>query len=251
MAKKNKDDIDDNDDLNEGNSGDINDADDNFGLPDVEYSPVNREDEPAPEDPEPIKKRDVIYSSPAAGEETSGYSGYTPPERESNAPKILILLGVLLLIGAGIWYFAFYRPEQGRIQAQQEQQLREEQQRAEAERQAQIERERQEREAAEQEAARLAAEEAAAESKTGTFETILNRTGRYYIVVASAIDSDLATDYAKKLASEGENTKILTPKGNNKFHRVAVGDYENLAAAQEVLGDMRSRFGNDVWVVKF
>lgn len=266
MAKKNKDDIDDNDDdFNEGNSEDINDADDNFGLPDVEYSPVNRDEEkeqPAPDEQDrteqtpfaSLHKRDIIYSSISKeANSSSGDSGYQPPKKESNAPKILILLAVLLMVAVGIWYFGIYKPEQDRLQAQQEQELREEQARAERERQAQIERERQEREEAEREAARVAAEAeaAASESNSGSFETIPNRTGRYYVVVASAIDMDLATDYAKKLAQEGKNAKILAPKGNNKFHRVAVGDYENLAGAQEDLSDFRSRYGNEVWVVKF
>lgn len=273
MAKKNKDDIDDNDDFNEGNSDDINDADDNFGLPDIEYSPVNREEErkePAPEEssseestpekePSPfesVHKRDVIYSAsseklPSEGTEGS-YSGYVPPRRESNAPKIFIFLGVLLLVAAGVWYFGFYQPEQNRIQAQQEQELREEEARVERERQAQADRERQAREEADREAERIAAEaEAAAETTTGSFETIPDRTGRYYIVVASALDGDLATDYAKNLAQEGHNAKILAPKGRNKFHRVAVGDYEDLAGAQTALNDMRSRYGDEVWVVKF
>lgn len=257
MAKKNKDDFDDNDDFNDGNSEDINDADDNFGLPDVEYSPVNREEEkeePAPEESKPfqsVHKRDVIYSSTSEG--GTGNSNYVPPKKESNAPKIIILLAVLILVAAGIWYFGFYKPEQDRLQAQQEQELRtEEEARIERERQAQAERERQEREEAEREAARLAAEaEAAAEANRGSFETVPNRTGRYYIIVASAVDVDLATDYAKKLAQEGKNAKILAPKGRNRFHRVAVGDYENLAGAREELNDLRERYGDEVWVVKF
>jgi hypothetical protein len=248
MAKKNKDDIDDNDDFNEDNSENINDADDNFGLPDIEYSPVNREEEKK-EEPVHRSKRDVIYSSEGTNP-SSGHPSYVPRRKESNAPKIIILLAVLLLVAAGIWYFGIYKPEQDRIQAQQEQELREEEARMERERQAQAERERQEREEADREAARLAAE-AEAQSKTGSFETIPDRTGRYYTIVASAIDADLATDYAKKLAQDGQDVKILAPKGRNPFHRVAIRDYENLAGAQAELNDLRDRYGNEVWVVKY
>lgn len=286
MAKKKKDNIDENDDINEGKSGDIHEADDNFGLPDVEYTPVNRdkteEDVPGKKDPEHQVPAEPEYSTdpvsePASETTTTEETAYasssaesTPPppseestnyryrrynerkEEGSNAPKIIILLALVLLVAAAIWYFGIYAPQQEELRAQMEQEQAQQEQ-VERDRAAQEEQERLEREEAQREAERLAAEQeaAAAEPETGSLETISNRTGRYYVVVASALDGDLAMDYGRRLSGAGSNIKLLEPTGNNKFYRVAVGDFDSWAAAQEEANELKSNYGDEVWVVKF
>ena len=274
MAKKKKEDIDENDEINEGRSDDINEADDNFGLPDVDYSPVDESsDEPAKKEPveeeatssettdesetysetreEPTK---TAYASTAAGGTGSTYEpgSYTPPKPESNAPKIIILVAVILLVGAGIWYFGFFRPDQQAEQARIEQQERAEEEARLAEEQRQEE-ERQRQLAAQREAERLAAEEAAAaqEPEEGSFERITSRTGNYYVIISSSLDEDLAADYAKELAGDGMNTKLLAPSGNNKFHRVAVAGFDTWADAQSKADELKGQFGDNIWVVKY
>ncbi|MGK7392395.1 MAG: SPOR domain-containing protein [Candidatus Cyclobacteriaceae bacterium M2_1C_046] len=269
MAKKKKNDLDENDDINEGRSDDINEADDNFGLPDVDYTPVEEETTKKPEEEEPVaeentdyasSQEETAYESSAADdstpttETTSTYEpgSYRPPKEESNAPKIIILIAVILLVGAGIWYFGFYSPQQKAEQARIEQEQRdaEEAQLAEDRRQ---EQERQQQLEAQREAERLAAEEEAAaqEPQEGSFEILSSRTGNYYVVVSSSLDSDLATDFGRRLAQEGLNTKLLEPTGNNKFHRVAVAGFDTWASAQEKADELKGRFGENVWVVKY
>jgi hypothetical protein len=101
----------------------------------------------------------------------------------------------------------------------------------------------------------LAAEEAAAaeeevNQEPGTILTISERTGRYYVVVASAIDGDLAMDYAQELAAEGRSVSIIAPYGRVKFHRVAVNNLETLGEAETVLNDLRADYA-DAWVIKY
>jgi hypothetical protein len=91
----------------------------------------------------------------------------------------------------------------------------------------------------------------AAKNVPGTIETVEAPNGRFYVVVSSSVDGDLAMDYAQKLAKEGNSLKIINPSGTNKlFHRVSVGDYptwdEAVSASQSLSG-----FGEGVWVLKY
>lgn len=263
MAKKKKGDIDENDDINEGRSDDINEADDNFGLPDVDYTPVDKTEEEPAEEPvaeesssytEPEERAQPAYGGASTERSSSTYEpgSYRPPHQESNAPKIIVLIAVILLVGAGIWYFGFYNPQQQAEQAriEQEQQEAEESRQAEERRQ---EEERQRQLAQQREAERIAAEEEAAarEPQEGSFERLTSRTGNYYVVVSSSLDDDLATDFAKKLSQEGLNTKLLEPTGNNKFHRVAVAGFDAWSDAQGKADELKGRFGENIWVVKY
>jgi hypothetical protein len=94
-------------------------------------------------------------------------------------------------------------------------------------------------------------DELAAKSVPGTIETVEAPNGRFYVVVSSSVDGDLAMDYAQKLAKEGNSIRIINPSGTNKlFHRVSVADYstwdEALSASQSLSG-----FGEGVWVLKY
>jgi len=97
-------------------------------------------------------------------------------------------------------------------------------------------------------AAKRAAEEA--KPKIGSVEIIEAKTGRYYIVVASDIDDDLAMDFAKNLSKSGTSSKIIKPLGKNIYHRVTVGDYETFSEAQGKADELKGTFGNNIWVVK-
>ena len=75
--------------------------------------------------------------------------------------------------------------------------------------------------------------------------------GRYYVVVSSSVDGDLAMDYAKKLAGEGENVKVIQPPPDNKvYHRVSVGDYDSRDQAVSASASF-SNYENGVWILKY
>lgn len=270
MAKKKKDDIENEDDINQDSQGDFNEADDNFGLPDVDYQPIDREEE-SEEDSSSYESTSSYESSDDSSDESeTDYSNeesdifasedtskeqeyvpgsYTPPKDDSMAPKIIGLILVLLLAGAGIWYFGFYRPEQQRKEQARIEKQQEEDARQKREAEAAAERKRQEELAAQRAAEAKAAEEA--KPKEGTIETISSTTGRYYVVISSAIDGDLAMDYAKKRQKEGVSTFILAPRGTSKFHRIAVSSFDTWADAQAKADDLKGQFGDGVWVIKY
>ncbi|WOK09153.1 SPOR domain-containing protein [Imperialibacter roseus] len=94
-------------------------------------------------------------------------------------------------------------------------------------------------------------DELAAKQTPGTIETVASPTGRFYVVVSSSVDGDLAMDYANKLAKEGNSLKIINPSGTNKlFHRVSVGDYPTWDEAVAATSSA-SAFGEGVWVLKY
>ena len=84
----------------------------------------------------------------------------------------------------------------------------------------------------------------------GVFE-INEPTGRYHVIVACAIDVDLLTDYANKLAKDGMTCNILAPSGKRLFYRLSVADYVSLDDATIKSEESKSTFGEDVWVIRY
>ena len=276
MAKKKQDDFENNDDINDQNQDDFNELDDNFGLPEVDYTPLDEtSDEPEASDDSSNTEEEGSYSSYSDTEESeeseetevSAYASdeyesnqeeeqeyvpgsYTPPvEESSNVGKIIGIILFAVIVSVGAWYMFYYRPAQiEKAKIEQAKKDKAEQERIAQEKKA--EEERRAREAAEAEAARLAAEEAA-KPKIGTIEAISSRTGRFYCVVASAIDGDLAMDYAKKLSKKGVSVTLIPPFGKSKFHRVTVDNLDSWAAAENRATELKGEFGEDVWVIKY
>jgi hypothetical protein len=264
----------------------LDNSDDTFGLPEVDYQPLKR-DEPKAEEPPPseeppvseekvvvINETNQVTPEPAPAEtsnfqytsqeptETSRemfepkdhveeHHTYQPTynyeeERPSVWPKVLGFLFILALAGVAIWYFASYRPEQQAKEAERirKEQLAEEEARKKEEQRLAAER------AAEEEARKAA--EVKATPDVGTIETLSGRSGRYYVVVASAIDGDLIMDYAKKLSAKGVSTKIIPPFGKSAFHRLAVADGDTYQTTQETADGLKGGdYGDKVWVVKY
>jgi hypothetical protein len=259
------------DELNKDEEDNINEADDSFGLPDLEFNELDEdsaEEEssdsdsenveesedsgeqgfPPEEDAEEPYNEDESEVFDAEEEEEPPKTSYVPPKPESNTPKIIAFLIIVVLATAGIWYFGFYRPkaaaeEKARIEAADKKAkadaLAAEKKRAE-----------EERLAAEQ-SANEAADEDEQASQESTFTTISESTGRYYIVIESFVDSDMAADHGKDLATKGFSTALLSPQGKRKFHRLTVGDFDTFVAAQEEANKLKAEFGEDLWVLKY
>lgn len=238
-------------------------SDDTFGLPEIEYEPINREPTSAPdvdvnrpEPPAEVKQTEYTKEQPIThttmerdevqqNEYTSSYNN--DDEGNSPWPKILGIAAIFLVIGAAIWYFGFHKPKQvaaAKAKAQQEEQVRAEASRIEEERLAEQRR----REDNEQ----LRADSiASATPAVGAIETLNERTGRYYVVIASAIDGDLIMDYAKKLSQNGVNAKIIPPYGNVKFHRLTIAEGDTYATTQQTADGLKSEYTSSAWVIKY
>lgn len=254
MAKRKKP-----DDLNQENLDSSNDAD-NFGLPDIEYKPLDepkQEETPAQEENNPFSERQEeaapSYEAPKPEptfEKPAYKSPYTYANEEeaqkSNAPVIIaVIIGLVVVVAGFLIYQYVIKPQQ---EKERQEQLAKQQEEA---RKLKEEQERKAREAEEERKRREAEAAANATPKEGTIETLSERTQRYYVVVVSAIDADLIMDHAKKLSAQGVSTKIIPPFGKHKFSRLAIADHDTYANAQANADAVKGNYGNEVWVIKY
>lgn len=241
-----------NDNLNKSNES----SDDTFGLPDIEYKPLDRVEEKttvvetttvySSNEPEQQETVNEEYHEQTVVTEEQPAADY-PFEEEPAAvwPKVLGILIVVLLAAGAVWYFVVYKPN------------------ADKERLALVEKDRQKayddsvsRERKRIEDERLAVEKRKADSlnavpKVGVFEKLTERTGRYYVVAASAVDDDLLIDHAKKLGAKGVSTKLIPPFRKYKFFRLTIADADTFAAAQQIADSKKSEYTDALWVLKY
>lgn len=216
-------------------------SEENFGLPDIEYKPLN----------EPTGNQGgQPGSEQVAGEAGQGapadtFDAYAVDDAKSKAPIILTVVIVLVVaISAYLIYNFVYKPraeekaKKELLAKQEEQRKKEEADRLAKERAAEEQRKREE-------------ELANAKPAVGTIEILSGRTRRYYVVVCSDIDDDLLMDYAKKLSTTGISTRIIPPFGGKKFHRLTIADHETFALAQTNADASKATYGNGVWVIKY
>jgi hypothetical protein len=245
-------------------------ADDTFGLPEIEYEPLKRDTPPveenktnesseAPPEPEPIPAEEPVAEIKAEEQPKEQFveenQFYEPSynysyqdEKPAVWPKVLGVLLVLLIAGGAAWYFALYRPQQLQEEAKLKRDRIIAQEDARKKEAARLEEQR--RLADEQKKAAAAA--VVATPPAGTIETLTDRQGRYFVVVASSIDGDLIMDYAKKLSGKGVTSRIIPPFGKTKFHRLAVADGDTYANAQATADGMKGgEYGDKIWVIKY
>jgi hypothetical protein len=243
-----------------------NPSDETFGLPEIHYQPIRKDEgeeeqvtQPASEEPdepeapaymespepeaqpEPVAEHESFEE--AEPEKTYLYEGEKPSPLW---PKIVGLVAVVVLAAAAVYYFLVYKPKQDE-EARKRQQALQEQQEAERKRKEEEERLR----LLQEEKDRRMRDSLAAISKTGTIETLQQRTGQYYVVVASAVDGDLIMDYAKKLSEKGVNARIIPPFGKYKFYRLAIDVGDSFMAAQAKAEGLKPEYGEAVWVLKY
>ena len=73
---------------------------------------------------------------------------------------------------------------------------------------------------------------------------------KYYLILASYFDNDLALDYAEKLILSQSDVVIISPFSTSKFTRVAL-QYETLDKAKIGLGKHKDEFSEQLWVLKY
>jgi len=265
----------------------LDNTDDTFGLPEVEYQPLKR-DEPAhteepvqPEEPKAEENATVINEStvpepPAPADPATQFRESEPVETEhvqedkdegkrtyesehqyqpsytykEEAPPLWPkVLGIIVVLALiGGAVWYFASYRPKQLAAKQEQERKEILAAQELARKKEDERLAAKRAEEEKNAAALVPPTPA----IGTIETLSGRSGRYYVVVASSIDGDLIMDYAKKLSANGVSTKIIPPFGKSKFHRLAVAEGDTYPTTQETADGMKGGdYGDKIWVVKY
>ena len=85
----------------------------------------------------------------------------------------------------------------------------------------------------------------------GAISEISQPLDKYYLIVASFLDNDLAFDYAEKLILSGSNAIIILDFHVRYFTRVALLEYETLDKANVGLDKYKDEFDEQLWVLKY
>ena len=195
---------------------------DDFGLPEVKYEPLDREDETPPEFEEPDYYEREEEDEPQAGK------------------KGAIIIGIIVLLivaGLSIYLFLFGGVEQisGWFADEPEPQPV-----------TQV--------VAEPEPEPIPEPEPEVDplAPYTDISAISEPTGRSFVVVGSFVDEDLAMDYSRQLMQEGIGSRILSPTNRAPLmHRVAVADYDNFQQAMNEITLFRNKYGDQTWVLKY
>jgi cell division protein FtsN len=193
--------------------------DDEYGLPEVEFSPIDQY--------EPVAAAEPVH--------TKREIDLQPKQERSSWPIWVGIIVLLAVAGFSLYYFVF-KPEEQVVVTPVAQTP-----------------------APVQEVEPQIIEEAPPVEnnwvpeapKEGSVTTITQKTGRYYVIVGSFIDGDMAGDYAKKLAGEGRAVTLIEPSGNKKFYRLGVSDADSFSAASEELDNLKGTFGQEIWIVRY
>ncbi|HRK54933.1 MAG TPA: hypothetical protein PK185_13520 [Cyclobacteriaceae bacterium] len=224
-----------------------NESEDSFGLPDIEYKPLDESKDKVTED-SPSKEEESVASVQPQREEEKYV--YTPPDEEkSSAPLIIgLVIGAVIIVAGFLIYNYVYKPAQEKERKELADRKAEQDAIDKRDREARLAREKEE---ARQKAIADSIAIANAKPQIATIETLSERTRRYYVVITAGIDDDLVMDYAKKLSKEGVGTKIIPPFGKTKFYRLAIADHETYALAQSNADAVKEKYGSEVWVVRY
>lgn len=239
-----------NENLNKSNDS----SDDTFGLPDIEYKPLDRVEETTT-----VVETTTVYSSNEPEqqetvneeyhEQTTSEQPVEYPFEEEPAPvwpKVLAILVIVLLAVGAAWYFVVYKPkadkekeDRAKLEDARKKHIADSTANADALAQAL------------RDAEKRKADSLANVSKVGLFEILTERTGRYYVVAASAVDDDLLIDHSRKLAEKGISTKLIPPFRKYKFFRLTIADADTFAAAQQIADSKKAEFTDALWVLKY
>ena len=219
-------------------------TEDNFGLPDIELTPLDQKVEtPAPA-PTPAYEQPAQPVVTAPEEKEEDVPVFEEEETRSSASlAITLIVAIAVIAGGFLIYWYVYKPKADK--EKKEQAARIEQAKKEKEEAERLAKQREEEE-------RRKREEAAnAKPAVGNIETLSAKTGRYYVVIASSVDGDLVMDQAKKMSKEGKSSKIIPPFGKWKFYRLAVADEDTFAAAQTNADGLKGQYGTGTWVIRY
>lgn len=227
----------------------LENTDDDFGLDDIELEPVSENPEEEIPTPEPIidpietidevteEKEEVAAPEPfifSTGDDTASIQESSTEEepkkeeeKKSNSGVILLVILLIIVIAAALYFFVFKNdkpePEPVKVEKPIEQPKPEPEPQLEPE---------------------------PVKPKAELF-TISSPQGRWYVVVGSFYDEDLAEDKARAIVAAGESAYLLNPSGDNKFHRVGVAQSASMAEAEQKRTNLLGTYGENIWVLKY
>jgi len=235
-------------------------SDDTFGLPEIEYEPLKREEETVEEKKEEVEE-EVYQTEEEPQAEQSSYQQeeqhhnyeYSYQQEESSSPvwpkALMIVAIIVILVGGGLWLFLKYLPE--KEEAERRAALELAARAAKEKREAAVRDSITRIEDAERRRIADSIAQATAVPPAGTIEQLSERTRRYYVVVASAVDDDLILDHAQQLSKTGVSCWVIPPFGKAKFYRLAIASGDSFGEAQSKADELKGTYGDAVWVLRY
>ena len=219
-------------------------SDDSFGLPDLEYQPLDQEEEESSDDSmsdddesEETDSEDAYEASEVPDDEVTEKPAYME-DNDSKAPLIIGLLVTVVIVVGGLgyflgWYDGFMGSEPEPVVVEQPQPEPEPEPEPDPEPEPVVE------------------EVEEPEIIPGEVRTITERTQRYYVIISSSIDGDLAMDLAQELAEQGNSPSIIPPYGDKIYYRLAIDDRGSFQEAQSRADELKTDLGDGLWVLKY
>lgn len=227
--------------MSEKNSNDQNnqpDNDEDFGLPPVNVTPLGSS--------KGAKKTKTSGSvtKRKKQEGASEKNGADEKEKDNTNSIFLVILLLIIALGFGLYYFGIFDGMNQQTPMETARETEEPQQTTPS---APVTPEPSPKPAEELPAA---AEE---EVATPVLTEIESRAEapRYFVVVGSFIDDDLARDYSDRLNKQGEATFLIHPYGEIHYFRLAVGQHENVNLALEAMEEVQGKYEENLWVLKY
>ena len=210
---------------------------DDFGLPQSEHEPIEREED-----------------APPMFEESNYYAEETEEEEEKSYEGIIIasIIGVLAIVGIAVYLFAFDGKEQVASWFGEEEEAPRLATTTESTPEPEPEPAVVYKELEPEPVVEEVEENVSSMGAYNTIEAISAPTGRSYVVIGSFVDEDMARDLGEKLMKEGTGIRILAPTNRAPLlHRVAVADFDTFNEALTQVQDYKLNFGEDAWVLKY
>jgi hypothetical protein len=220
------------------NNKETSDPDEDYGLPKIEIKPIQKAESKQEQKPvvAPVESgleagaKTAYHDQKQAGRPAKDTVTEEPGKSYAWLVMILVLLGILV----GGWFYYNYSSngvqEAAKKEAVVQEQVPEPAPPAQEIIEAPVE-----------------------EVETFSLTEIKSRIDRprYFLVVASFIDEDLAKDRAEELQAKQMNTFLVYPYGDIAYYRLAIGQYESFALAAEQIDKEKDKFKENLWVLKY
>ena len=220
----------------------IPDADKDFGLPKIEITPIRDDAKSIPlpktEQKEGILEDDPNRDQPAVTGSVKAEGKDLPSEKEGKGTGLtwLILVLLLLVLAAGGWFY---------LDNNQQPKIPEKPAATEVPEKVTPS----VPEPVDEEASPTPEEQV--ETYTLTEVTARAASPRYFLVVASFIDEDMARDHSDALLKQGKNTFLVYPYGDIAYYRLAIGQFESFALASKEISRVKDGYEENLWVLKY
>ncbi|MCU0356828.1 MAG: glycosyltransferase family 2 protein [Cyclobacteriaceae bacterium] len=86
------------------------------------------------------------------------------------------------------------------------------------------------------------------QSSVGSIHTLTEKTGYYYLIVASVKSNEFTQNYAEQLSKEGYQCTIIPKNESRSFNLIAADKAVSLEEAITRKHELKSTFGDDIWI---